>query len=100
MANKTVFVTNSTQMPVTRHMRTLYRRFVLIPSMKVAVDLSVQRKRPRHRWEDDIKVDLQRVGCGGMDWINLAQDRDRRQELVIVVMNFWVLLNARNFLNS
>jgi len=43
--------------------------------------------RPRHRWEDNIKMDLQEVGCGGMDWIDLAQDRDRRQALVNVVMN-------------
>ena len=33
--------------------------------------------RPTHRWEDNIKIDLQQVGCKGMDWINLAQDRDR-----------------------
>ena len=33
--------------------------------------------RPRRRWEDNIKVDLQEVGCGGMDWIELAQDRDK-----------------------
>ena len=33
--------------------------------------------RPRRRWEDNIKMDLQEVGCGGMDWIELAQDRDR-----------------------
>jgi len=32
---------------------------------------------PRHRWEDNIKMDLQEVGCGGMDWIDLSQDRDR-----------------------
>jgi len=32
--------------------------------------------RPTHRWEDNIKVDLQKVGCRGMDWIELAQDRD------------------------
>jgi hypothetical protein len=31
--------------------------------------------RPRHRWDDNIKMDLQEVGCGGMDWIGLAQDR-------------------------
>jgi len=46
--------------------------------------------RPRHRWEDNIKVNLQEVGCGGVDWINLAQDRDRRRALVNVVMNFQV----------
>jgi hypothetical protein len=33
--------------------------------------------RPRHRWEDNRRMDLQEVGCGGMDWIGLAQDRDR-----------------------
>ena len=33
--------------------------------------------RPRRRWEDNIKVDLQEVGCEGMDWIDLAEDRDR-----------------------
>jgi hypothetical protein len=33
--------------------------------------------RPRCRWEDDIRMDLQEVGCGGIDWIELAQDRDR-----------------------
>ena len=33
--------------------------------------------RPRHRWENNIKMDLQEEGCGGMDWIDLAEDRDR-----------------------
>jgi len=46
--------------------------------------------RPRHSWEDNIKMDIQEVGCGGMDWIKLTQDRDRRQALVNAVMNFWV----------
>jgi len=46
--------------------------------------------RPRHRWDDDINMDLQEVGCGGMDWIDLAQDRDRWWALVIVVMNLHV----------
>jgi hypothetical protein len=46
--------------------------------------------RPRHRWEDNIKMDLQEVGCGGVDWIELAQDRDRWQALVSTVMNFRV----------
>jgi hypothetical protein len=43
--------------------------------------------RPRSRCEDNIKIDLQEVGCGGKDWINLAQDRDRWQALVKVVMD-------------
>ena len=48
------------------------------------------RGRPRRRWEDNIKVDLQEVGCGGMDWIKLAQDRDRWRALVNAVMNLQV----------
>ena len=43
--------------------------------------------RPRSRWEDNIKMDLQEVGGGGMDWISLTQDRDRWQALVNAVMN-------------
>jgi hypothetical protein len=43
--------------------------------------------RPRRRWEDNIKMDLQEVGCGGMDWIQLAEDRDRWRALVNAVMN-------------
>jgi hypothetical protein len=46
--------------------------------------------RSRHRWEDDIKVDHQEVGWGSMDWIVLAQDRDRWWELVNVAMNLRV----------
>jgi hypothetical protein len=46
--------------------------------------------RPRHRWEDNIKMDLQEVGCGGMDWIELAQDRDRWRALVSAVMRLRV----------
>jgi len=46
--------------------------------------------RPRLRWEDNIKMDLQEVECGGMDWIELAQDRDRWRALVNAVMNLRV----------
>jgi len=41
--------------------------------------------RPRPRWEDNIKLDLQEVGCGGMDWIELAQNRDRWRAFVNAV---------------
>jgi hypothetical protein len=43
--------------------------------------------RPRRRWEDNIKMVLQEVGCGGMDWIELAQDRGRWRTLVNAVIN-------------
>jgi hypothetical protein len=46
--------------------------------------------RPRRKWEDNIKMDLQEVGCGGMDWIELAQDRDSWRALVNVVTNLRV----------
>jgi hypothetical protein len=46
--------------------------------------------RPRYRWKDHIKMDLQEVGCRCMDWIVLAQDRDRWRALVIAVMNLQV----------
>jgi len=46
--------------------------------------------RPRCRWVDNIRVDLQGVGCGFMDWIGLAQDRDRWRKLVSAVMNLRV----------
>ena len=46
--------------------------------------------RPRHKWEDNIKMDLQEVGCGGIDWIDLAQDRNRWRAVVNAVMNLWV----------
>jgi len=47
--------------------------------------------RPRRRLEDNIKMDLHEVGWGGMDWIELAQDRDRWQALVKAVMSLRVL---------
>jgi len=46
--------------------------------------------RPRRRWEDNIKMHLQEVGCGGMDWIELAQDRDRWWAFVNALMNLRV----------
>jgi hypothetical protein len=58
-----------------------------------------QLGRPRRRWEDNIRMDLQEVGCGSvdwigltqdMDWIGLTQDRDRWRALVSAVMNLWV----------
>jgi hypothetical protein len=64
--------------------RNIYRVLVGKPEGKIPLE------RPRHRWEDSIKMDLQEVGCGGMDWIELAEDRDRWWALVNVVMNLRV----------
>ena len=51
--------------------RGVYRVLLGIPELKSLLG------RPRRRWEDIIKTDLQEVGCGGLDWIELAQDRGR-----------------------
>jgi len=56
--------------------RGVYRVLVGKPKGKKPVG------RPRCRWEDNLKLDLQDAGCGGMDWIELAQDRDRWRALV------------------
>jgi hypothetical protein len=53
-----------------------------------------ERRRPlgraRRRWDDNIRMVLREVGCGCVDWMELAQDRDRRRALVSAVMNLWV----------
>jgi len=56
--------------------------------------------RPKHRWEDNIKMVLQELGCGGMDWIELAQDRYRWWILVNAVMNLQVPYNVENFVTN
>jgi hypothetical protein len=61
--------------------RGVYRVLVRKPERKRPLG------RPRLRWEDNIMVDLQEEGCGGMDWIELAQDKDRWRTLVNMVMN-------------
>jgi len=62
-------------------MRGVYRVFVAKPEGKR------QLRRPMRRWEDNIKIDIQEVGCGGVDWIELAQDMDRLRTLVNAVIN-------------
>ena len=67
-----------------REERGVYRVLVRKPERKRPL------RKPRRRWEDNIKMGLQKVGCRGMDWIELAQDRDRWRALVNAVMNIWV----------
>ena len=64
--------------------RTAYRILVWKPEAKRPLG------RTRHRWEDNIKLDLQAVGWGVMDWIDLARDRDRWRAFVNAVMNIRV----------
>jgi len=64
--------------------RGVYRVLVGIPEGKRPL------RRPRRRWEDNIKRNLQEVGCGDMEWIELAQDRDKWRALVNAVMNLEV----------
>jgi len=64
--------------------RGVYRVFVGKPEGKRPLE------RSRHRWKDNIKTDLQEVRCGSMDWIDLAQDRDRWRALANAVMNIRV----------
>jgi len=64
--------------------RSVYRVLVGKPEGKRPVG------RPRRRWEDNIEMDLREFGCGNMDWIEVAQDRDRWRALVNAVMNLWV----------
>jgi hypothetical protein len=55
--------------------------------------------RPRHRWEDNIKMDLLKVGGSGGDWMELALDKDRWRALVSTVKNFWVPQKCGKFLD-
>jgi hypothetical protein len=64
--------------------RNAYRILVAKPKVKRVLG------KQRHRWVDNIKIDLREIEWGGMDWIDLAQDRDQWRALVNTVMNFGV----------
>jgi hypothetical protein len=69
--------------------RNVYRVLVGRPEGKRPLE------RPRHTWEDGLKMDLGEVGWGGMEWIHLAEDRDHWRAVVNVVMNLRVLVPQR-----
>jgi len=96
----TVRVIKSRRMRLAAHVARMAEKRVLY---RVLVE-KPEGKRPlgrlRRRWEDNIKMDLQEVGCGGMDWIDIAQDRDRWRALVNTVMKLRVPQNTVNFLTS
>ena len=73
--------------------RGVYRVLVGKPEAKRPLGL------PRRRWVGTNKMDLQEVGCGGVEWIELAQDRDRWRALVTAVKNFWGSLKCGEFLD-
>jgi len=69
---------------IMKERRGVYRVLVGRPEGKIPLG------RPRRRWEDNIKMVLQEVGCGGVDWIELAQDKDRWRAFVNAIMNLRV----------
>jgi len=74
-------------------MRGVYRVLVEKPEGKRPIE------RHRSRWDDDIKMDLQEVGCGGVDWIDLAHYRDRWRAVVNAVMNLRGSIKCEDFLD-
>jgi hypothetical protein len=74
--------------------RNAYRILVGMPEGKRPLG------RLRHRWVDNITMDLREIGWDGMDWIDLAQDREQRRALVNTAMNFRISYNAGKFLSS
>jgi hypothetical protein len=65
--------------------RNAYRILVAKPEGKIPL------RRPRRTWVDNTKMDLREIGWGGLDWLDLAQDKDQWRALVNTVSNLWVL---------
>jgi hypothetical protein len=67
-----------------REMKNAYKIMVGKPKRKRSL------RRPRCRWEDNIRIDLREIGWEGLDWIHLSQNRDQWRALMNKVMNLWV----------
>jgi len=76
-----------------RERRGIYRAWVGKSERKRSLE------RPRQRWEDNIRIDFQEVGCGSIDWIDLAQDRGRWRDVVKAVLDLQAPQNAGNSIN-
>ena len=85
-----VRVIKSTRMRWAGHAACMGQRRGAYRNLVVKPEGNIPLGRPRRRWDDNIKMDLQEVGCGGMDRTELVQDRDRWRALVNVVMNIRV----------
>jgi hypothetical protein len=85
-----VRVIKSTRMRWAGHVARMGERRSVYRGLVRKLDGKRPLGRHRRRWDDNIKTDFQKVGCGGMDWIVLAQDRGRWRALVTAVMNFEV----------
>jgi hypothetical protein len=85
-----VWVIKSERMKWAGHLARMEERRVIFRVLVGKPEGKRPLGRPRQRWEDNIKMDLQEVGCGGMDWIELAQGRDRWRAVMNAVMNLQV----------
>ena len=98
--SKTIRVIELRRMRWTRHVAGAWNRRDARRILVERPGVKTRLGRTRHRWENNIKLDLQAVGWGGMEWIAMPQDRDRWRAFVNAVLNIWVPSNAGNFLTS
>jgi hypothetical protein len=71
-----------------------------IQNLDAKLEVTMLLGRPGYIWEYNIKMDLWKIGCRSIDWINLAQDKDKWHVLLNMVTKFWFLQNTGNFLTN